>query len=72
MPPQKEADGRLYNLEKLEADREIRLAQPAEITVPVENTGRLLNSTSVTARYGTGRGGETLLAFLDHTGREKD
>lgn len=50
----KEADGELYNLEKLEAGKEDTRARL--ITVPVKNTGSLLSSPGATARNQTGHG----------------
>lgn len=53
MPPQKEADGRLYNLKKLEPTREDSRASLRRI-VPVKNTGRWLNPNGRTARDAVG------------------
>lgn len=65
MTPQKEADEHLHNLIKLEPAKEDRRA--SQIPVPVKNTGRLLHSTDVTARYETGHGQRnTVRAFRLH------
>lgn len=70
LPPQKEADGGLHNLEKLEPAREDSKASLIRI-VPIENTGRLLNSTGATARCERQAMGEEILSGIFRPYRQR-